>query len=143
MVRIEESGRPLSENQIAGLEKKMTARLPETYRRFLVRNNGGLPTPDTVDVPGAPGSPTDVQVFFGIGRDVETSDLEWNLKTFEGRIAERLLPIACDSGGNLFCLALSGDDAGQVSYCDLEGSGNPYAIAPDFDAFLGKIRPFE
>jgi hypothetical protein len=143
MIRIEEAGAALSEIEITRLEKKVNARLPESYRSFLIKNNGGVPTPETVDVPGAPGSPTDVQVFFGIGRNVESSDLGWNVENFSGRLPEGFLPIACDSGGNLFCLALSGLESGGVLYCDLEASEGPYPVAPDFDAFLEKLRPFE
>jgi SMI1-KNR4 cell-wall len=143
MIRIEEPGPSLSEIDVAGLERRVNARLPRTYRLFLVRNNGGVPIPETVDVPGAPGSPTDVQVFFGIGRGVESSDLDWNAQTFLDRIPKGILPIACDSGGNLFCVGLSDSTAGQIFYCDLERAAHLYLVAPDFDAFLEKIRPFE
>ncbi len=143
MIRIEEPGPALSEIEIARLERRLNARLPESYCRFLIRNNGGVPTPETVDIPDAPGSPTDVQVFFGIGRAIRTSDLNWNVDTFLGRVPEGLLPIACDSAGNLFCLGLSGRMAGQVVYCQIEGGGAPYPVAPDFEAFLEKLRPFK
>ena len=41
---------------------------------------------------------------------------------FSDRLPGRLLPVACDSGGNLFCLSLRGDDVGKVIYVDLEGA---------------------
>ena len=51
------------------------------------------------------------------------------------------LAIACDSGGNLFCISLAGEDAGQVSYLDLtQERSSMYLIAADFDGFLARIR---
>jgi len=138
--RIEGPGKPLTNDDLADLERTLRAALPSQYRGFLLRNNGGIPSPDTVDVDGVPGSPTDVQVFFGIGRPVESSDLSWNRQTFSDRLPDRMLPIACDSGGNLFCLSLSGEDAGSVIYVDLEQRQPAFYLAAEgFDAFLGKL----
>ncbi|WP_437954153.1 SMI1/KNR4 family protein [Sorangium sp. So ce296] len=98
---------------------------------------------------GLPGASADVQVFFGIGRSVESSDLGWNLTTLAERLEEGLLPIAADSGGNVFCLALQGRRRGNVLYCDLqsvfgdlEATPDLLPVASDFDAFLTKMRPF-
>ena len=140
MIEINEQGQPISEVDIALLEDEFGTRLPDAYRRFLLLNNGGTPSPDVVDVAAISGSPTDVQVFFGIGRHIESSDLFWNLRLIEDRYPGRhILPIACDSGGNLFCLGTSKN----VVYCDMSDSaGTLYEVAPNFDAFLNKIRPW-
>lgn len=142
---IENVGPKIGALDIAPIEAELGAVLPDSYRQFLLRCNGGAPTPDTIDVPGADGSPTDVQVFFGIGRSVESSDLAWNLAL----VAERCpglhaLPIACDSGGNLFCLKFERDAAAKVIYCDLDDPDCAnYEVAASFDEFVAKIRPFE
>jgi hypothetical protein len=60
-----------------------------------------------------------IQEFFGIGLDIASSDLDWHMHEVPGLLPDRLLPIACDSGGNLFCLSCSGQDAGHVIYVDL------------------------
>ena len=123
--------------------------LPDQYRRFLLDFNGGTPTPDTVDIKDLPGASADVQIFFGIGRSVESSDLEWNLATLAERLEEGLLPIASDSGGSVFCLSLQGRGRGAVLYCDLQSvfanfGANPklYPVASEFEAFLKNLRPF-
>lgn len=116
------------------------------YRQFLLKFNGGRPSPDTVDIEGLPDSPTDVQEFFGIETSLETSELNWNKETFSDRIPARMLPVACDSGGSIFCLSLSGEDSGKVIYADLQFVGDMkqkvtfYPVAENFDAFLGKLR---
>jgi hypothetical protein len=153
MIRIERAGRTLSEAEVVALELRIGCRLPESYRCFLLENNGGVPTPDmdTIDIEHLLGSPTDVGEFFGIDRPVTSSTIDWNLSTFEGRISNQMLPIACDSGGNLFCISLNERDYGSVVYCDfnpgfgyhVSNSAIYYPVAPDFDSFLERIRSFE
>jgi len=138
---LDNGGPRLRENDLDDFEKDANIILPAEYRSFLLRHNGGLPSPDVIDVKGAPGSPTDVQVFFGIGRPVESSDLQWNRRTFVERLPSKWLPIARDSGGNLFCLSVSGPDAGSVMYVDLDQAlPGFYFVARSVDEFLDKLR---
>jgi hypothetical protein len=127
---------------IAELEAAIGGALPASYKNFLLRNNGGSPTPNTMDIGRLPGSPTDIQVFFGVGRALESSNLSWNLKFMRERVGDhRLLPIACDSGGNIFCLNVLGEYSGGVVYYDLAGADvTSYKVAPTFETFLKKIR---
>jgi hypothetical protein len=140
MITIDGPGRSLTEEDLTALETTLRAKLPDAYRAFLLSNNGGVPSPDIVHVEGAPGSPTDVQVFFGIDRSIQSSDLYWNMRTFSDRLPETMLPFACDSGGNLFCIYLTTEDAGSVIYVDLD-QPEPcfYYVADGFDAFLDKL----
>ena len=138
---LDNRGPRLRENDLDDFEKDANIILPAEYRSFLLRHNGGLPSPDVIDVKGAPGSPTDVQVFFGIGRPVESSDLQWNRRTFVERLPSKWLPIARDSGGNLFCLSVSGPDAGSAMYVDLDQAlPGFYFVARSVDEFLDKLR---
>ena len=150
MMTVEDRGPEVSETQLASLEANLGSPLPAEYREFLIASNGGVPTPDTIDIPGFPESPTDVQVLFGVGRSVESSRLEWNLRTLAERLDSGLLPIACDSGGNVFCLSLRSSDNGAVLYCDLQAvfadyQSKPqyYPVAPSFESFLRRLRPFK
>jgi cell wall assembly regulator SMI1 len=150
MIRIQETGRTLSEAEVVALERRISCRLPEPYRRFLLEHNGGRPpvNADVIDIEHLPGSEVDVKVFFGIEDPIESCNIDWNLKTFEGRIGDQLLPVACDSFGNLFCISLSPPDYGSVVYCDFDpswhlGAAIYYRVAPDFDSFLGRIRSLE
>jgi hypothetical protein len=131
------------------VEEAFGAKLPADYLAFLLQYNGGRPTPDTVDIDGLPGSPTDIQVFFGIDRPVETSNLEWNLQVIRHRLPNfGGLPIAFDSGGSWFCLAAPGGGKAEVVFCDMPGASfykatqdvSFYKVAPDFSAFTDKIR---
>ena len=141
---IENPGPKIQARDIAALEAELGAGLPDSYREFLLLYNGGVPVPDTVDVPGAPGTPTDVQVFFGIGRPVESSDLLWNLSLVRERcVGFHVLPIACDSGGGLFCLNIEQGVGTDIIYCDLDSPDCvSYAVASSFDEFKKKLQPF-
>jgi len=145
MVRIDEPGPKIDEIDIATFETRRGIQLPDAYRQFLIRHNGGIPSPDIVDIPNDPKGPTDVQVFFGISTDIESSDLSWNFELVKSRyLGVRLLPIACDSGGNLFCLHLSEAQEFIVVYLDINAPpGSIYKVASGFDEFLGKFRNWE
>jgi len=141
---IENTGPKIADVDLRAVEETLGASLPPEYRHFLLAFNGGAPTPDTIDVPHAPGTPTDVQVFFGIGRAVETSNLSWNLALIRRRCASQaFLPVACDSGGNLFCLEVERGVAMKVVYCDLEAVKCVfYPVAENFTEFLKKLREY-
>jgi hypothetical protein len=119
--------------------------LAASYRQFLLDSNGGTPDPDCIDVPVF--GETDVQVFFGIGRTVESSCISWNVNTLRERLLNGLVPIACDSGGNLFCLSSRADDVGAIVYLDLdsvfgdlEAEAPIYLVSPSFEEFAASLK---
>ena len=121
--------------------------MPDDYRDFLFRNNGGRPTPNAFPIEGLPNNPLGViQCFFGIDDPIESCNITWNHEVHEGRIPPNLLPIACDDGGDLICISMYGDDAGAVLFWDRhQESGRPsydnvYRIAPSFSEFIDAIR---
>jgi hypothetical protein len=118
------------------IEKKVTAtevdefainqslQLPLEYRDFLVRSNGGKPNAKVRLVELSSGRPlTSIRYFFALST-VNYFSLEWHYDSYRGRIPSGLLPIAVDSGGNLICLALSGEAAGAVYFWDHESEGS-------------------
>ena len=143
-------GPAVREQRIVELETMLNSPLPRDYRAFLTRSNGGRPTPDTIDIPGLPESPSDVKVLFGIDRAIESERLDWNLSTLSERLEPGVLPIAGDSGGSVYCLSLRAKDYGAISYCDLqsvfadyEARPQYYPVAPNFESFLSRLRAFE
>jgi hypothetical protein len=143
-MKIENRGPKIEYRDIAAIEAELDAELPVEYHDFLLRYNGGAPTPNTVDVPNAPGMPTDVQIFFGICRSSETSNLSWNLSLISDRCPNfHVLPIACDSGGNLFCLKVGRGVAAELVYCDLDSPECAfYPVAPTFGKFLSSLKSY-
>jgi cell wall assembly regulator SMI1 len=143
---IENGGPKIAASDIAVIEAELGTLLPDSYRQFLLHSNGGVPKPDTIDVPGAVGSPTDIQIFFGIERSIESSNLAWNIAVLSERCPGlHALPIACDSGGNLFCLKFERTvTSAKVIYCELDSPDcATYEVAASFDEFVSKVRPFD
>ncbi|MBK9259821.1 MAG: SMI1/KNR4 family protein [Polyangiaceae bacterium] len=141
MLEIVESGRKLSVDDLARVEQSIGRPLPEQYGAFLLAHNGGRPRPNLIDIHGADFKGTDISVFHGIDDSTESCDLLWNLEVLEGCKDNKLLPIACDSGGNIFMLDLSKEHHGEVLYFDsAEVPPRPYFLAKDFNGFLAQIR---
>jgi len=141
-MEIVEAGEAVTPEEVEAFEKKLGHPLPSAYRDFLLAHNGGRPIPSVIDIDDCPSGAIDVQVFLGLTGQFESETLEWSWDVFRERIPERLLPIADDSFGNLFCLSLTGNDAGQVLFLDRyeESESRPYFVAKDFPEFLSKIR---
>lgn len=137
-----EPGEKVTLEEVAAFEEKIGHRLPSAYRDFLLAHNGGRPIPAVVDIDDCPSGASEVQVFLGLTGAFESETLEWSWNAFRGRIPERLLPIADDPFGNLFCLSLEGMDAGQILFLDRyeESESRPYFVAKDFNEFLSKLR---
>lgn len=145
MVSLDNPGPPIEERDVAELEASLGRSLATSYRQFLMSNNGGTPDPDCIDVPVF--GETDVQVFFGIGRAVDSSCISWNLNTLRERLLNGLVPIASDSGGNLFCLSSRDGDLGAVVYLDLdsvygdlEAKAPVYPVSSSFEEFVASLR---
>lgn len=139
------------EDEIAGLEKKYGIALPEQYRSFMLRYNGGE-TPLTVYKNKRDG--TDVRAFFGIG-DVDyysfdKFDNEWAAPISDW-VKKGLFPIAADSLGNYFAIGIGGDETGSVFFCDHEKGYKAKPVSADLREFvsqckskkIGKIRTIE
>jgi hypothetical protein len=143
---LEDTRSPISEEDLAALERQLESPLPPEYAAFLRTQNGGSPTPDTVTVQAWPqgGPDTDVRMLYGYGSDPrgDTYDLRWNLDCYVGRMPSGLLPIATTSCGDQLCLWLTGDLRGAVVLWDHQAEHHPpthsnlHFVAPSFTAFL-------
>lgn len=144
--KLEKTGAPLSQDDIAALGHLVGRPLPSDYAAFLSRYNGGSPTPNTVPIQDWPegGTEDDVRMLYGYGTDTgeDTDDLRWNIECYAGRMPPGLLPIADTESGDQFCLWLTGDEPGAVVLWDHEAEHRPptcanlHRVAPTFTAFL-------
>lgn len=148
MVTITKNGLNILDWQVSDLEKVISCNLPEDYREFLITYNGGQPNPNVIDISDSDFICTDVQIIFGIEREIKTSTLEYNLSFMyeidgiSDFIAnKKLLPIACDSGGNLYFLYIVNSEIAKVIYCDMQNYEYVfYDVAESFTDFLNKLR---
>ncbi|WP_289055996.1 SMI1/KNR4 family protein [Carboxylicivirga marina] len=145
MIEIIDSNRfgKLSKNDLTDFEAKLSISLPSDYRDFLIENNGGCPKPSTNKIPE-----TDVQCIYGIHEGDYWANLIEHIDMFKERIPSNTIPIANDSGGNLFLLSLRQDSKGEVWFWDheeeAEESGHEYfenitKAADSFNNFIDNL----
>ena len=136
-------GRPLTDGDVAELERSLMHRLPPDYREFLLRTNGAVPVPRVV---GAPNSAQEwsINVFFGLTRDVASSNLWSVLNDVRGTLPHRYFPVAATDTGEF--ILLDRRAGGPVVLWqwqeDITLGVNPHlhTLAPDFTSFLHAFR---
>ena len=145
---VQTSGRRLSRDDIHEAESELGLRLPDVYKDFLMRFNGGTPFPERFPIEGMADNPVGrIQLLFGIDTAPDSRNITWNHRVFAGRMPDNLLPIGCTGSGDVLCLSLYGADAGEVVLWDFYGEHSPpsyrnvYRIAHDFTAFLQGLQP--
>lgn len=91
-----------------------------------------------------------IQVFFGVGRKIESSNLEIVLSTEGPYMPSMFLPFACTEGYDLLCFDLRGHEEKVVFWDRAPSWGNDiwreadlYPIAPDFGAFLDLLGEYQ
>lgn len=145
---------PATEACVAALESELGDRLPEDYRRFLLRHNGGRVRPGgfwlAVRTSPATALPDgEVETLSGL-HGGKYSSLEQEFRSRRDRHPGDVIPIADDAFGNRFCLVIHGDRRGQVWFWDHEREpprpvdwSNMDLIAESFDAFMRGLVPVD
>ena len=139
--RIENPGRTIRPAELEAVCNELGVNLPDDYKDFLLEFNGGSPVPDAFPIKGFEEVGT-LQVFFGIDREIESSNLRWNFFQYRSRIPSDHLPIACSDTNDLICLSLSDNRYGSVIFWDsmTESSAdtfrNIYEVADSFSGLL-------
>ena len=140
---------PAEESAVNVLEQFLKLRLPDDYRGFLLDTNGGQPDPNAFPLQGNPYDTFGlVEYFFSASSHDSDYDLLDNTEVFQNRVPADLLPIAFDPGGNLICLAVSGEKRGGIYFWDHNDESMPgetpdyhnvYFIANSFDEFITNL----
>lgn len=137
---------------VEDFERQTGRRIPEVYRRFLLKANGGVPERKVFTFHRKNGRPDEGAVWRFIGlNDGTEQDLRYFTRIFVdgGRIPRDMFPIGNGGGGNLILIGSSGARAGRIFYWDHnweaeEGDppneDNVYLVANSFAEFLSSLR---
>lgn len=121
--------------KIKELEARYDIFLPEQYRKFLIKYNGGE-TPETYF--RIRGISSDICAFYGIG------DVEYSFSSIEEFIPDFLkrqfFPIARDAFGNYIVIGLDEKKNGQIWFCDHEELFKATFLTVDFREFVKKAK---
>lgn len=133
-------------NRLALLERKIKGKLPDAYRQFLLRFNGGKPARRLFRfIERGHESTAAIRYLFA---DCSNSlyGIEAQLDLYAGRIPDHCLPIGCDSFGNLILLSVRTEDHGSIHFWDHESElsrpgswNNVYKMAPGFNEFVASL----
>jgi hypothetical protein len=146
-LHLEHSKNPLSEAEIEKFEKEIGHRLPSQYRDFLLRHNGGWPSPCVFVLPDGRKVALSYFLFLNASDGETYGDLRSNSLTFSGRVPNDLLPIA--NCASLLCIGLYGENEGQIFYWDQEAEAeseekptydNVYKVADTFNELLAMLQ---
>lgn len=107
------SNPPAIEQAVQAVEADVGAELPDDYRQFLLRGDGGVPNRGVFTMPNGGGSI--VNRFLSTRRDQEYSLWE-RFACLDEFLPDGFLPIAEDPGSNLVLLGIKGGSRGSVFY---------------------------
>lgn len=129
---------------ITDFEVHNNVRLPDDYKEFLIKHNGGVPQPNI-----EPTVKSDIQWIYGMVEGPYYASLFQHLDMFEGRLPSWYIPIANDSGGNLYIMSLYPENHGLIAFWDHEseaeeGEADEYFdnmtfVASSFGHFLNQL----
>lgn len=122
------------EAKVQELEEKYGITLPEQYREFLLKYNGGE-TPKTEFKIGKEDS--DVRAFFGLGDVAYSMSEEAYL---EDLVKKQLLPIATDSFGNYIAIGIEKKNYGKIYFCDHERGYKATLLTKDLKEFVSRCK---
>jgi len=142
MVRILDTYNKLSLKDIDIFQSQYNIELTNNYITFLLRWNGGTPSPEMFIISDEEG-PTVMNYFYSIG-DTQYN-LEDHLDIYEFRLPNSFIPIGDDPGGNAILLGTRGPYYDHIYFWDHEQEpgypdmSNMYFLANDIWEFLDHL----
>lgn len=148
MISIKSPLEKISREEIQAFEKKVGLSFPKDYEEFLVKYNGGVPSPASFDFYDKSDAST-ISSFFAITKNNnDAENIDWILRVYNGRLPKYFLPIASDLGDNLILLDCSLENKG-VFFWDHEEEAdedeeptmdNMHYLSENFESFLLCLR---
>jgi hypothetical protein len=112
------SDRRVTVADVEAMEAELGARLPEGYREFLFRYNGGRPEPCGFRIAANAGTGFNercsVHSFYGIGTGHVYDDIMIARSLSCNDLPGELLAIGNDPGGQMICIGLRGEVRNRV-----------------------------
>lgn len=130
------------------LEDKLFIKLPDDYKMFLLKHNGGHPHKNVYPlIDKRLSDDGDVAWFFAF-YEGEYENLLIEIDRYVDRVPKWFMPIARGSGGDLICLITKGDEYGKLYFWDHNWEAedgeevrtdNIYLIANNFSDFINSL----
>lgn len=137
----------LSEEALRRFEFEIGALLPEQFREFLLKHNGGKPVPSDFKISDNEGNSC-LHHVYGLHDGPDYSNIASNHRVFKGRIPNELLAIADDPFGNQICIGIKKKYLGRIYFWDHEEESRFFKfkgttlLAHTFDDFLESLYEY-
>ena len=145
-IKVNNCARQLELSDMSNIESMIGGVLPNQYKNFLLQFNGGRPESSVFKIEGLENNPVGkIQVFLGIDREIESSNIDWNYDVFKGRVPSDILPIARTGTGDLICIGIKENKFGKIYFWDMVNEtneydySNVYYLRNSFDEFIADL----
>lgn len=93
-------------NEVSNFEQKYDLQLPDSYKKFLLKYNGGNTPKSTFKINGVS---SDIRAFYGFKNATKEYNFSYlvEMNYFEELLENHYLPIATDSFGNQIVITIS------------------------------------
>ncbi len=129
--------------ELMDFEKDNQILIPQDYRDFLLKHNGGEPNKKVINKNYV------VEWLYGFHNGPDWSTIYHAIDTYQNRVPSWYFPIAKDPYGNLFLMSLFEENYGLIAFWDHEnecdGNADQYfdnmaIIAESFTEFINKLE---
>jgi hypothetical protein len=151
IIEVEESKPPTNFSEIEKFEELVEAKLPEDYKQFLLKHNGGHPITDgfkLIQPINEKNKEAGIAWFYAL-YDGDGSNIIKEFKRSRDELPDNLLPIAHGSGGRT-CLGIKGKEYNKVYYWTTNWSfwrgeeyNKLYLAANSFSEFINGMFQIE
>lgn len=130
---------------ITEFENRCNINLPNEYKDFLLRYNGGYPKASTFKISDEYGESV-VNKFYGIGNMKGNLDKVYEI--LDGELPEGFISIGSDPGGNEICIGIDEKYYGKIYFWihDMESDeelSNMFFLADSFTSFFENLYESE
>lgn len=133
-----------TENELNDFETQNGTKLPQDYRDFLLKFNGGKPNQKT-----SFNTSTKVTYFLGMHNGDYYASLYKHIEMYKSRLPFGTFPVATDPFGNLFIMSLHPESNGHIYFWDHEEepeyqdghyTANCFFVANSFSEFVESLK---
>ncbi|TSJ88010.1 SMI1/KNR4 family protein [Gilliamella apicola] len=150
MTTIIYSKNPATLEDISNFEKIIKGSLPNDYKDFLMKYNGGQPQPNSFRFFSDRNDESMADYFLSLGREKYSNLLSY-YDLYKDRIPSEFIPIAHDPEGNLIIMELK-PNSNRIYFWDHEleadedetpNMDNVYYINQSFTKFINDLYPLK
>lgn len=125
-------------NEVSNFEQKYDLQLPDSYKKFLLKYNGGNTPKSTFKINGVS---SDIRAFYGFKNATKEYNFSYlvEMNYFEELLENHYLPIATDSFGNQIVITISEKNNGEIYFFDIEKSEYEY-LTKTLEEFFDNVK---